>query len=781
MDEKQKILEEIKKLKEQIKELGEQIIDFELPKNYDKMSEEEKKAYHQKQDKLKKSAMANMDNYSVVKNDYTMVKYPKAKPSVFAFAKEFGLLTTIPLQRDTFKRVVPEKYKELHKTNLKEIENLIDRYNSTKAIRNDRIEFGPNFSNFAETYFSALARKNLERQANKIFLKKYERQEDKNGNIIGDQYKFQNLTDEQRKYLIKTRIDLFSKKLGRLEQIANTKIRNDSKEKMKTYLEKYGFLNNQVPFRNGSKKWTTVKSVVSRSGVDMAKSKRKKSTLKSDVQKDESREEKNKALYIELSSLREKFDNFVKFYKGNGRQFSIEFQQNFPLIADKLYKQKTGDALSFSSQNLSSSPISVQEHEIEKQFDEEFRKVNYRLRYASFYIPASISYCTGFLGKTLTNSKTKTEKALDQRRVKEYENELKNISLREDLISYENIFANLNKNIKNEFEVYVEKNLKNFNKLSEKSKKNELKKFMANRIDELGEVVHKNKFFSLGTEKLEKLNGVLISKNDKIITKEMKSIIESLGEEQGDIYRHIIQSVKELTNRLNNEKVEVEKLGQKFEQLSSLPYSVETNSQMQKVIDELNSRNKKIAIVQTSLDNAISRKANFERNFANEQINKAIKSETSKAVAFNTSKSVFDKYDFPAVDAFGETYLVEKTSIEGKQIEKIISSFIMNFKNQVQNMVLSFSETKNDKIKEFIESITSTIEDDFGIIIRDLKKTQKFFTAQLEEMKKVGNREIVTELEKYIQRLSKIESDLIKKLKSMNIEIGNVKLAKKKK
>lgn len=781
MDEKQEILEEIKRIKQQLKELDDQIIDFELPKNYDKMSEEEKKAYHKRQDKLKQEALKNMDNYSVVVNDYTMVKYPKGNNSVFAFAKEFGSLTTIPLVRDTFKRAIPEKYKELHKENLKEIENLIERYNSTKAIRNDRIEFGPNFSNFTETYFGGLARKNLERQANKEFLKKYDRQEDKNGNIIGNQYKFSNLTDEQRKFLIKTRINLFAKKLEFLEHIASIKVRNDSKEKMDTYLEKYGFLNNQVPFRNGSKKWTTVKSVVSRSGVDMSKSKRRKSELKSKNEKNESREEKNKSMYVELSSLREKFDNFVKFYKGNGRQFSIEFQQNFPLIADKLYKQKTGDILSFRSQNLASSPISVQEHEIEKQFDEEFRKVNYRLRFPSFYIPASISFCTGFLGKSLTNAKTQTEKALDQRKVKEYENELNNINLREDLISYENIFENLNKTIKNDFEKHIENNVKNFNKLSEKSKKNELKKFMNDKITELNEVVHKNKFFSLGTEKLEKLGGILLSKNDKVITKEMKSIIDALGQEQGELYKNIIQSVKEFTAKLNREKEEVEKLGKKFEQLSSLPYSYETNAQMQRIISELNSHNKKMALIQSSLDNAINKKTNFERNYASQQINKAIKSDTSKLVSFNTSKSVFDKYDFPAVDAFGETYLIDKNSLEGRQVEKIIASFIMNFKNQVQNMLIGFSETNYDEIKQYISSIASTIEDDFGTIIRDIKKTQKFFAQELETFKKSNDNKGINELEKYIQRLSKIESDLIKKLKSMNIEIGDVKLAKKKK
>ena len=79
MGKKEEILEEIKKLKEQLKELDDQVIDFVLPKNYDKMSDEEKKAYHAKQEKLKKEALKNSDNYSVVVNSHTMVSYPKSK------------------------------------------------------------------------------------------------------------------------------------------------------------------------------------------------------------------------------------------------------------------------------------------------------------------------------------------------------------------------------------------------------------------------------------------------------------------------------------------------------------------------------------------------------------------------------------------------------------------------------------------------------------------------------------------------------------------------------
>lgn len=575
---------------------------------------------------------------------------------------------------------------------------------------------------------------------------------------------------------------LFADKLDNLQIIATKKVANDSKQKQTTFLEKYGFLNNQVAFRNGTPKFTTVKSVVSRSGVDMAKIKVRRSKLKSNKEIDEkSRNESNKSRLIELNVMREKFDKFVKFYKGNGRQFSAEFEQNFPEIAEKLYKQKTGNLISFRSQNLSSSPISVQQHEIDKQFDEEFRKVNYRLRYSSYYIPTYYSVSMGFLGKTLTNAKTQTEKNLDQMKIRDYEKELKNIALREDLIGYETIFENMNNSMQKEFSDYVKSEIKNFNKLSEKSKKNTLKSFITDRISKLKDAVHKNKFFSLRTEKLEKLNGVLISQEEKIMSKDIKNIFSVLGAEDTEKYKFLLQSVKDFTSKYNHEKQTIDKLGFKLEELSKKPFSYELGKQIQGVVNEINSRNKKLAIIKSSLDSATKRKSAFESNFASKQIDKAVTSNVSKTVAHNTSKSVFDKYAFPAIDTFGEKYYIAKDTIEGKQVERIVSNFITNFKNQLQNMNLTFSNSSYTEIAEFIAKIQAKVEDDFGSIIRDIKKVQKFFKSKLELEETNKDNALKNELEIVIQRLSKTESELIKKLKAMNIEIGDVTLAKNKK
>ena len=87
-------------------------------------------------------------------------------------------------------------------------------------------------------------------------MKKYSGYNDKNSAPIADGFKFQSLTEEQQKELIKIRINLFANKLNKLLMIAQTKINNDNNPNPQTYLEKNGFLSNQVAFRDASKKFT---------------------------------------------------------------------------------------------------------------------------------------------------------------------------------------------------------------------------------------------------------------------------------------------------------------------------------------------------------------------------------------------------------------------------------------------------------------------------------------------------------------------------------------------
>ena len=770
----QELLEEIKRLKEEYKRLESELIDFKLPDNYNDMTEDEKKAYHKKQEEIKKKALLDVENYSQVKNTLTKFSRPKSKPNVYKFSKDVGKLVTIKIERNNFKKSIPDEYKEFHKQQLEDTEKLIERYNSTKAMRNDRIEFGVNFENFAKTYFLPHAVKTLIWQANKRFLAKYAGYNDKNSNPIQDGYKFQSLTEEQQKDLIKTRISLFAGKLNKLLVVAQTKVNHDNQPNQQTYLEKNGFLSNQVAYRDASKKFTKKNSVINRGAVDMARKKQRKSDLKTVSQRDnKNRYATSQHYLIELGLMREKFDTFCKNFKGNGRQFSVEFQQNFPMLANKTYMKNDGEsnAASISSLNLASSPISVQEHEITKKIEEEVQKATARMQYVSDFIPATDSHSAVYLGRNFSNAKSKTERELDKVRAKEYKKELKNIAMRKDLIGYETIFDGLNGQIKLEFNKYKEKHLKDFDTLSNAKKITELQAFIAEKAEKFEQVVHSNAFFSTSPDKLLRLNGTMLKKEDTV-SKETKNFIANLSPSDAEFYKGIVQTIKEYKAKITSEKTDIEKLGAELESLSFQSLSYENSQKMKKITDNIQSHTIKMKLATTSLEKAEERKRTFEKSFASKQIKQALSE--NKTLSTNRSVSVFEKYVFPATDAFGETYNIEEGTIESKQIQKIINAFIMKFKNQMQSMKLSFESLEEKEISNYADKMIDTLSDDFGMNIRDIKKTQKYLTTQYKTAQESHSDKIAVEIDNYLQKLKNIESELIKKLKMMNVDIGNV-------
>lgn len=771
---KEEILQEIKRLKEENERLKSEIIDFKLPKNYNEMTPTEQQAYHKKQKELKQKALSDMSNYSVVKNNHTKFSRPKSKAVLHKFVRDVGLLGSIPIERDAFRKSIPEKYKEFHREQLETIEELIERYNTTKAIRNDRVEFGVNFENFTKTYFLPHATKLLVDKSNRLFLKKYAGKDDKNANPIAEGFKFQSLTESQQKELIKLRIKLFSDKLNLLLEVAQKKVMSDSETNKKTYLEKNGFFSNQISYRDASKKYTQKSSVINKKAVDMANIKTKKSNInKKTLKEDENRYTDAQHDLIEWNLMREKFDTFVKNYKGNGRQFSVEFQQNFPLLAEKTYaKSNTGGKnIAIRSLNLASSPISVQQREISRTLEEEIVKATARMQYASNFIPATSSHASMFLGKPYSNAKSQTEKELDRARAKEYKKEMKMISMKKDLIGYETIFDGLNNQTKTEFEKYKNKHIKNFNMLSNAKKINELQSFIAEKTEMLDSLVHTNSFLSTRPDLLMRLNGILIDKNDAT-SKETKEFIAKLSDGDAEYYKSLIQTIKEYRVKVDHEKTSIEKLGVELEDLSRQKFNYENNQKMKKITNDLQSRTIKLKLLTKTLETTEEKRRAFEKNFASIQIEQAINE--NKTLSYNRSVSVFDKYVFPATDAFGETYNIEEGTIEAKQIQKIINAFIMKFKNQVQNMKLAFENIGETKLSDYFGKLFTLLSDDFGMNIRDIKKTQKYLNTELKTATENENKTLSEEIDNFLQRLKNIESELIKKLKLMNVEIGNV-------
>ena len=398
------------------------------------------------------------------------------------------------------------------------------------------------------------------------------------------------------------------------------------------------------------------------------------------------------------------------------------------------------------------------------------------MQYVSDFIPATDSHSAVYLGRNFSNAKSKTERELDKVRAKEYRKELKNITMRKDLIGYETIFDGLNGQMKIEFNKHKDKHLKGFDALSNAKKITELQTFIADRAEKFEQVVHSNSFFSTSPDKLLRLNGVMLKKEDAI-SKDTKNFIANLSPNDAEFYKGLIQTIKEYKAKIASEKTDIEKLGTELEALSFQAFSYDNSQKMKKITDKMQSHTIKMRLATTSLEKAEEKKRTFEKSFASEQIKQALSE--NKTLSTNKSVSVFEKYVFPATDAFGETYNLEEGTIEAKQIQKIISAFIMKFKNQMQSMKLSFEAISEKEVSNYADKLIDTLSDDFGMNIRDIKKTQKYLSAQYKAAEESHKDKIAVEIDNYLQKLKNIESELIKKLKMMNVDIGNVTKKKK--
>ena len=155
-----------------------------------------------------------------------------------------------------------ERVRVAHETErIRTVEN-IRRYNETKPMRNNNFEFGSNFAAFARSYFSTRTAGSIDRNAMKQFLDKYRGQLDKNGNKIGDNSKFSELSQKQQAELRAIRTALFEKQLELERRRATAKVIIDRREERSSMLQRVGMSTPVVRYRNGAERFTTMQSAV---------------------------------------------------------------------------------------------------------------------------------------------------------------------------------------------------------------------------------------------------------------------------------------------------------------------------------------------------------------------------------------------------------------------------------------------------------------------------------------------------------------------------------------
>ena len=236
-------------------------IDTKLPANYASMTKAQKAEYDKRQTANKTRAI-EAGNFNAV---YSQAK---VQPSRNASRQNFAK-TNASYQAGTYSMTAlsnadrkTERVRVAHETErIRTVEN-IRRYNETKPMRNNNFEFGSNFAAFARSYFSTRTAGSIDRNAMKQFLDKYRGQLDKNGNKIGDNSKFSELSQKQQAELRAIRTALFEKQLELERRRATAKVIIDRREERSSMLQRVGMSTPVVRYRNGAERFTTMQSAV---------------------------------------------------------------------------------------------------------------------------------------------------------------------------------------------------------------------------------------------------------------------------------------------------------------------------------------------------------------------------------------------------------------------------------------------------------------------------------------------------------------------------------------
>ena len=418
--------------------------------------------------------------------------------------------------------------------------------------------------------------------------------------------------------------------------------------------------------------------------------------------------------------------------------------------------------------DLSKSPVAVQQRDILKILNEEIEMDNKRLKYASFYIPASASTNSVFVGKVFTNAKSKRELALDGDRANELTKTLKLVVSQKEILGFDKVFEKLNFGVQKEFLKKYENLIAG---LSDPQKFEKLEGFLKYEIEDAKSKVNNNGFLSSKKALLQKLNGVYVERVKE--TDEELEKMKAVDGEKAKIYKSLIQNLTSANQKYAAEQTNMTKLMEQLKNLMSGPQKAETRAKTIQVRSALDNSRIKLKSLKTFVEDAEERKRLFEQAYASEQIKKAVTENTN--IVYNVSKSVLDSYVFPRTNSKGEKVYIEPNTTLAKQIDRVISTFVMQFKTYIQATVKSAKLFKNASIKRVVNNISNKLSDDFGKTIRDLKKCQKYISEALSgEDELLNDKSYKTELENDLLRLQNIEKKLIAALKKMGVEISEI-------
>jgi hypothetical protein len=390
------------------------------------------------------------------------------------------------------------------------------------------------------------------------------------------------------------------------------------------------------------------------------------------------------------------------------------------------------------------------------------------------YISATKEASSRYVGKTLTNSKSKREIELDTQKVNDINKAIKIFETQKSFISFEGIFNKLVPFIQVLFKKEYDIDGKEFNLMSEENKKIVLGNFLKNILGQYSKKFKNNSILKSGVGDLKKLEGVYFEKN--------KNKFSSLDNDNSNIaaspvYKNI---ENEYNSALAKYTIEQKALNEQMTELLGLKKLANTKENRQKKADyekKIEKTKVKLLNLKTILDSAEARKLAYEKSFADSQLKQA--RVENKNFGASSSYKVLDYYNFPIKSDSEEEILIQQGTPEGKMVEQYVRDFLARFKAQLDRIAKSF-EDKDNELYDTIFKMSRKINSDLGVNLRSLDSVRRKLNEKLEEYADAGKekQEVIELISLSKSELTGTEKKLISELAKLGVDIKKVNMKK---
>ncbi len=559
---------------------------------------------------------------------------------------------------------------------------------------------------------------------------------------------FERLVDADKSKEVKRREEAFYQHLLSMKKIAGKKVENDELGAASSFMNRNNFGVQLLRYKNAAKKYTQMQSSIKDKKVFRSKSNISKVKTK----------------LIELNNKKNVLDELNSNFRGATQDYYIKLTEIFGKnIVDKYILNN--DARRFP-------PKSVIMRDSDRFITNQIAQHTKRLGQRG-YISATKENFSRFVGKNLSNKKSKRELELDEQKIESLNKAMKTFENQREFISFDGIFNKLAPFIQLNFRKKFDSDSLKFKAIDDEQKKVILQEYLKENLDRASNKIRGKSIFKNNVNDLKKLNGYYVENN-----KNADSSAKKDTSINSPVYTKLCNEYNSLLNRYTLEQKNLDEKAKEFFRLKKDKTFGDNKKKLSDLEKNIADLRIKVSNLKLTLDSAQRRKVDFEKTYAEKEVKKAIVE--NKNFGINTSYKVLDFYNFPLRSRSGEKeVLVQSNSPEGKMIEQNIRKFLANYHAQLDRFSVDIQKY-DDELNKYIFDVSRKITDDFGKNLRSLKNVQKKINSKLETIDKNDptKDEFVRNLEVDLSKLNKLEKDLIEDLNKIGVDIKKVNLKK---